>query len=238
VSEWNRLCQFWLLLSFLFFPHGPRGHPADGHTAGHGITWWIQLRLTKRGRASVGLWNRPSAEAKQTALSHCRDERRGATVGHGEVRKQRDGGISSMGENRSRRGSVANGRYRCGMEKASRRMERTCLVADGPHRMDRRVDQLQNDTPVHTSRQQLYLPPPRHYRNVFAIPKKIRRATLYASALGIFDAYVNGQRVSDAMFSPGWSDYRKRAYLPALRCHFPALAWGQCGGSDRGRRLV
>ncbi len=73
-----------------------------------------------------------------------------------------------------------------------------------------------DDTPVHTSRQQLYLPPPRHYRKSFAVAKKVRHATLYASALGIFDAYVNGKRVSDAMFSPGWSDYRKRAYYRAF----------------------
>ncbi len=73
-----------------------------------------------------------------------------------------------------------------------------------------------DQTPVHTSRKDLYLPAPRHYRKQFSLAKKVRRATLYASALGIFDAYVNGRRVSDAMFSPGWSDYRQRAYYRAF----------------------
>jgi alpha-L-rhamnosidase len=67
-------------------------------------------------------------------------------------------------------------------------------------------------TPLHTSRQSLYLPAPRYYRKQTRVVKPIRRAMLYASALGIYDAYINGRRVSDRMFSPGWSDYLKRAY--------------------------
>ena len=74
---------------------------------------------------------------------------------------------------------------------------------------------FQDRSPLHRSRTELYLPPSRYYRKTFAIAKPIHRVTLYASALGIFDAYVNGRRVSDAMFSPGWSDYRRRAYYRA-----------------------
>jgi alpha-L-rhamnosidase len=65
---------------------------------------------------------------------------------------------------------------------------------------------------LHTSRKELYLPPARYYRKEFHSAGKVRRATLYASALGIYDAYVNGTRVSERMFAPGWSDYRRRAY--------------------------
>ena len=38
------------------------------------------------------------------------------------------------------------------------------------------------------------------------------RAIAHASALGIYELHVNGQRVGDAYFAPGWTDYRKRAY--------------------------
>jgi alpha-L-rhamnosidase len=69
--------------------------------------------------------------------------------------------------------------------------------------------------PLHKSRATLYLPAARYYRGRFDVAKPVRRATLYATALGVLDAYVNGRRVSDAMFSPGWSDYRKRAYYRA-----------------------
>jgi len=67
-------------------------------------------------------------------------------------------------------------------------------------------------SPVHRSRKELYLPPARHYRKEFRVRAGIRRATLYATALGIQDLYLNGKRVSDRYFAPGWSDYRKRAY--------------------------
>jgi alpha-L-rhamnosidase len=71
---------------------------------------------------------------------------------------------------------------------------------------------FRDPSPLHRSRTELHLPPARYYRKAFEANQPVRRATLYGSALGIFDAYLNGRRVSDAMFSPGWSDYRRRAY--------------------------
>ncbi len=67
-------------------------------------------------------------------------------------------------------------------------------------------------TPVHRFAQPLFLPPARQYRKEFAAAKAIRRATLYATALGIYELYLNGGRVGDAFFAPGWSDYHQRAY--------------------------
>ncbi|MBI5770343.1 MAG: family 78 glycoside hydrolase catalytic domain [Verrucomicrobia bacterium] len=70
-------------------------------------------------------------------------------------------------------------------------------------------------TPLHTDRKTLSLPPPRHYRREFAAGKPVRRATVYASALGLYDLYVNGRRVGDAYFQPGWADYAQRAHYRA-----------------------
>ena len=39
---------------------------------------------------------------------------------------------------------------------------------------------------------------------------KIKKATLYITALGYFEAYINGQRVSDEHFIPAMTDYEKR----------------------------
>ena len=61
----------------------------------------------------------------------------------------------------------------------------------------------------------LILPPPSYLRTSFYIVKPIRRATLYATALGIFDVHLNGRRVSDDAFNPGWTDYTKRVYYRA-----------------------
>lgn len=67
-------------------------------------------------------------------------------------------------------------------------------------------------TPVHKSTKELFLPPARQYRKEFTAPKQVRRATIYATALGIYELYLNGQRVGDAHFAPGWTDYHQRAY--------------------------
>jgi len=61
----------------------------------------------------------------------------------------------------------------------------------------------------------LVLPPPSYMRTTFQIPKPVRRATVYTTALGIFDLHLNGQRVSDDYFNPGWTDYTRRVYYRA-----------------------
>jgi alpha-L-rhamnosidase len=66
---------------------------------------------------------------------------------------------------------------------------------------------LKTDEPV--------LPPPTYLRRNFTVPRCLRRATLYATALGIFDLHLNGKRVSDDRFNPGWTDYAKRVYYRA-----------------------
>jgi len=50
------------------------------------------------------------------------------------------------------------------------------------------------------------------FRKAFALPEKPRRATLYATARGIFDLKLNGRRVSEDRFMPEWTDYNKRLH--------------------------
>ncbi|MFJ3640062.1 alpha-L-rhamnosidase [Streptomyces sp. NPDC090108] len=54
--------------------------------------------------------------------------------------------------------------------------------------------------------------PAARLRHAFRLPagKKIARARLYASALGLYEACLNGARVSEDRLAPGWTDYRKR----------------------------
>ena len=63
-----------------------------------------------------------------------------------------------------------------------------------------------------TNTSQLYLPPAHHYRKEFQAEKPVRRATIHATALGLYELEINGQRVGDSYFTPGWTDYRKRVY--------------------------
>ncbi|HZJ13685.1 MAG TPA: family 78 glycoside hydrolase catalytic domain, partial [Chthoniobacteraceae bacterium] len=71
---------------------------------------------------------------------------------------------------------------------------------------------FKDDMPLHADRAKLYLPPARHYRKEFAAAKEVKRAALYGSALGLVEFHLNGKRVGDAYFEPGWADYRQRVH--------------------------
>ncbi len=44
-------------------------------------------------------------------------------------------------------------------------------------------------------------------RREFVLPGPVRRATLYATALGVYEMHLNGQRVGDHILAPEWTDY-------------------------------
>jgi len=52
-------------------------------------------------------------------------------------------------------------------------------------------------------------------RKEFTVAKAPARAVLYVTALGNVEARLNGRRVGDEYFTPGWTDYRKRLYYRA-----------------------
>jgi len=58
----------------------------------------------------------------------------------------------------------------------------------------------------------LLLPPPRYLRKDFTLKMPIRRAAVYATALGIYELHINGERVGRDYFTPGWTDYDTRVY--------------------------
>ena len=48
------------------------------------------------------------------------------------------------------------------------------------------------------------------FRKGFKLDHKIRAAHLYISAHGVFEAQINGKRVGNDYFAPGWTSYNKR----------------------------
>ena len=58
----------------------------------------------------------------------------------------------------------------------------------------------------------LYLPPARYLRKSFNLNKKIKKATAYTTALGLYELRLNGNKLGEANFLPGWTDYDKRLY--------------------------
>lgn len=49
-----------------------------------------------------------------------------------------------------------------------------------------------------------------YFRKVFHVDGEIASARLYATALGVYEMRINGKRVSDHLFAPGWTSYAKR----------------------------
>lgn len=84
-------------------------------------------------------------------------------------------------------------------------------------------------------------------RHELALSQSVVCARLYVTALGLYEFYINGQQVGDDIFTPGWTDYRKRVQYqvydvtPLLQAGQNALGailgdgWycGHVGGLDR-----
>jgi alpha-L-rhamnosidase len=52
--------------------------------------------------------------------------------------------------------------------------------------------------------------PSQFFRKEFSTSKKIESARVYVSALGLYELYLNGEKVGDELFTPGWTSYNKR----------------------------
>ena len=48
------------------------------------------------------------------------------------------------------------------------------------------------------------------FRRVWQVDKPLLKAELYLTALGVYEARLNGRRVGEFVLAPGWTVYRKR----------------------------
>ncbi|MBN1900367.1 family 78 glycoside hydrolase catalytic domain [Candidatus Sumerlaeota bacterium] len=77
------------------------------------------------------------------------------------------------------------------------------------------VDAFNNPTQpwgVPGRKDNLILSPVPMFRKKFILKNVPEKAVVFASALGIYSLYVNGQKVADDFFTPGWSDYFERVH--------------------------
>ncbi len=49
-----------------------------------------------------------------------------------------------------------------------------------------------------------------YFRRTFSVNKKVVRARLYVTARGLFEVIINGNRIGDDHFVPGWTDFNKQ----------------------------
>ena len=54
------------------------------------------------------------------------------------------------------------------------------------------------------------LAPSPYLRKEFPLKKPVRRARMYATARGVYELYINGNRVGNDVLAPGWTDYERR----------------------------
>ena len=54
------------------------------------------------------------------------------------------------------------------------------------------------------------VPPAPFLRRAFTLPRAVRSARLTVTALGLYEAEINGKPVGDHVFAPGWTEYRKQ----------------------------
>jgi alpha-L-rhamnosidase len=54
-----------------------------------------------------------------------------------------------------------------------------------------------------------------YFRTAFSLPSPPVSARLYITALGLYEPYLNGERIGLDEFAPGWTDYRKRVQYRA-----------------------
>jgi alpha-L-rhamnosidase len=55
-----------------------------------------------------------------------------------------------------------------------------------------------------------YIGPPPYLRKAFKVSKPVRRATIYSTALGVYELHLNDARVGSDYFTPGWTEFRSR----------------------------
>ncbi|MBE6650326.1 MAG: alpha-L-rhamnosidase [Ruminococcaceae bacterium] len=70
-------------------------------------------------------------------------------------------------------------------------------------------------TGEYKSADEKYGNPSPYFRKSFVLNGNIKKATLFASALGVYKIYINGSEVGNDYLSPGWVNYRKK--LPLVR---------------------
>jgi len=77
---------------------------------------------------------------------------------------------------------------------------------------DWKADWIGNDLTALGKGKTYHLPPAPFFRKDVQLKAPIRRARLFVSSLGLYEFHINGKRIGNDYFTPGWTDYNKRVY--------------------------
>ncbi|WP_371193906.1 alpha-L-rhamnosidase N-terminal domain-containing protein [Glaciecola sp. SC05] len=70
--------------------------------------------------------------------------------------------------------------------------------------------EIDNPEPIALNEYKTPIHIPQHLRTEFTTVQSIKKARLYITAKGIFEAFINGQRVGSDILTPGYTPYKKR----------------------------
>jgi len=66
---------------------------------------------------------------------------------------------------------------------------------------------------THLGKGELYhLPPAPYLRKDIELKGEVEQARLYVTALGLYDFFINGEKVGEDFFNPGWTNYSHRVH--------------------------
>ncbi|SOD80010.1 alpha-L-rhamnosidase [Spirosoma fluviale] len=74
------------------------------------------------------------------------------------------------------------------------------------------ADWIGNDLTALGKGKTYHLPPAPFFRKEIQLTGLVKKARLYVTSLGLYECQINGKRIGNDYFTPGWTDYNKRVY--------------------------
>ncbi|MEO6136507.1 MAG: family 78 glycoside hydrolase catalytic domain [Ginsengibacter sp.] len=68
------------------------------------------------------------------------------------------------------------------------------------------------------------------FRREFKTPKTVKKAMMYVSGIGYYEAYINGKKVGNKLLDPGWTNYSKRILYSTYNVSSYLSAGANCLG--------
>ncbi|VAV86149.1 alpha-L-rhamnosidase, partial [hydrothermal vent metagenome] len=76
--------------------------------------------------------------------------------------------------------------------------------------------------------------PAPYFRKPFTLDKKVKKARLYITGIGYYEASINGLKIGDHVLDPGWTNYDKRILYSTYDVTDKIVKGGNCIGVELG----
>ena len=80
------------------------------------------------------------------------------------------------------------------------------------NKADWQAEWIGNDLTALGKGKDYHLPPSPFFRKETELKSGVKSARLFVTSLGLYEFQINGKRIGNDYFTPGWTDYNKRVY--------------------------